>query len=282
MIINNFQTFSGEHCETTATGTLLANLGIELSEPMLFGIGEGLGYIIWNMKIMDFPFIGGRIKPDLITRNITGRLNLKLEVKETTSVKKAWHNVSEKIDKGIPVGLKLDCFHLEYFAEKIHFAGHYVTIYGYDGRYAYLIDTAQQGYEVKTTLASLQMARNERGPMSSKNLSYTIQRRGALPELKTIIPEAIVKNAEDYLNPPIKNMGYKGIAKTSREIKKWFATTSTQERDFTMTAMLMEKAGTGGSLFRNLYRNFLKESYELLQLDELQQGYISFHEIAGL
>ena len=38
----NVKPFIGLHCETTATGTLLRQLGIELSEPMLFGLGEGL------------------------------------------------------------------------------------------------------------------------------------------------------------------------------------------------------------------------------------------------
>jgi hypothetical protein len=44
----------------------------------------------------------------------------------------------------------------------------------------------------------------------------------------------------------------------------------------------MEKAGTGGALFRNLYRDFLKESYEILHLDILKQGYEDFTEIAKL
>ena len=44
----------------------------------------------------------------------------------------------------------------------------------------------------------------------------------------------------------------------------------------------MEKAGTGGSLFRNLYRDFLKESYALLNLEPLKQGYEAFKEIALL
>jgi hypothetical protein len=62
--------YIGQHCESTATGTLLNQIGIELSEPMLFGLGEGLSFIFWNMKMMDFPFIGGRIKSDLLTANI--------------------------------------------------------------------------------------------------------------------------------------------------------------------------------------------------------------------
>lgn len=44
----------------------------------------------------------------------------------------------------------------------------------------------------------------------------------------------------------------------------------------------MEKAGTGGALFRNLYRDFLKESYELLKLEKLKIGYEAFVEIAEL
>lgn len=55
MIISNYKVFRGRHCETTALGNLLLNLGIEVSEPMIFGVGSGLGYIFWNMKIMDFP-----------------------------------------------------------------------------------------------------------------------------------------------------------------------------------------------------------------------------------
>jgi len=258
MIIDNFDPFVGQHCETTATGSLLKRLGVELSEPMLFGVGEGLGFIFWNMKTMDLPFIGGRIKPDVLTRNITQNLNLQLEEKETSSVKKAWQNVISNIDKEIPVGLKLDCYHLEYFTSKTHFAGHYVAMYGYDTKYAYLIDTQQQGGKVKTSLKSLELARNEKGPMSSKNRSYTIQRTRKDYELMNAIKTAVKNNANDYLNPPIRNVGYRGILETSARISKWFKNSKDVARDFTTTAMLMEKAGTGGALFRNLYRDFLK------------------------
>ncbi len=161
MILDEFKPFVGQHCETTATGSLLKQIGVEISEPMLFGLGEGLSYIFWNMKTMDFPFIGGRVSPDVLTENICRNLNLKLEVKETSSLKKAWRNVSDELEQGKVVGLKLDCYHLDYFTSKIHFAGHYVAMYGYDKDYAYLVDTDQQGRQVKTTLKSLELARSE-------------------------------------------------------------------------------------------------------------------------
>ncbi len=281
-VIKDFRTFKGKHCETTTTGTLLKQLGIDFSEPMLFGLGEGLGYIYWNMKIMDFPFIGGRIKPDVLTKNICKNLNLKLKIKETSSIKKAWENIVENIDKDIAVGLKLDSYYLEYFTKKIHFAGHYVAMYRYDDKFAYLVDTIQQGSNTKTTLKNLELARNEKGPMSSRNLSYTINKTKNNFDLKKIIKIAIKNNAKDYLNPPIKNIGYKGIVKTSEEIKKWFKNSKNIEREFSTTAMLMEKAGTGGAIFRNFYRDFLKESYSILKIDNINTTYQMFIEIADL
>jgi len=278
----NLKPFDGQHCETTATGTLLRKLNIELSEPMLFGLGEGLGFIFWNMKTMDFPFIGGRIKTDLLTQKIAKNLSLELTVKETSSVQKAWDNVKELIDNGQVVGLKLDCFHLQYFSRPFHFAGHYAAIYGYDNENAFLVDTKQQGGQVKTSLQSLALARAEKGPMSSKNLYYTLSKTDKKFDLKTSIITAIRNNASDYLNPPITNIGYKGIFKTSTEIIKWFKASKDIENEFKTSAMMMEKAGTGGALFRNLYRDFLKESYDLLKLDKLKIGHEAFIEIAEL
>jgi Domain of unknown function (DUF4872)/Butirosin biosynthesis protein H, N-terminal len=282
MILENFVPFEGQHCETTATGSLLKNIGIELSEPLLFGLGEGLGFIFWNMKQMDFPFIGGRNKPDALSLNLAANLQLELEAKETSSIKKAWQNVVQEIDRGVPVGLKLDCYHLEYFTDKIHFAGHYAAMYGYDDEFAYLVDTNQQGKMRKTSLNSLELARNEKGPMSSKNRSYTIKRTVKEFELATAVKTAIKNNAAEYLNPPISNIGYKGVAKTSKEIKKWFKSSTDVARDFKTTAMLMERAGTGGALFRNLYRDFLKESADLLDLEQVHKAYLEFSQIAEL
>jgi hypothetical protein len=54
MIIENVSFPTGQHCETTTLGALLRHEGLELSEPMLFGLGEGLGFIYWDASNMDF------------------------------------------------------------------------------------------------------------------------------------------------------------------------------------------------------------------------------------
>lgn len=281
--------FDGVHCETTALGALIRYLGCDYSEAMLFGIGEGLGYgiITWGYK--GFPFIGGRVKTGELTKNFCRNLNFKLNRNRTTSVNKAWNTVKESIDNGIPTMLQLDSYHLEYFTSKVHFAGHYVTMIGYDDNNAFLIDTTQQGGRVKTSLKSLALARNEKGPMSDKNLSITIQKGEQVTPLKQAILTAIRNNAKDYLNPIISNFGYKGIARTAKEIDKWFDKSEDVEKDFIFTATMMERAGTGGALFRKLYSDFLKEAYDIVGSHEILKAYELFrsatdkwHEIANI
>ncbi|MFE9888827.1 BtrH N-terminal domain-containing protein [Streptomyces scopuliridis] len=143
-----------QHCETTALGVLLRHEGLDLSEPMLFGLGSGLSFIYWDGKGMGFPFLGGRVKPFELTRNLTAALGLELLVRETTSPRKAWQNVAAPIDAGRPVGLQLDSYHLDYFSTKVHFGGHVVAMYGYDEQDAYLVDTDPQGGAVSTSEAA--------------------------------------------------------------------------------------------------------------------------------
>jgi hypothetical protein len=128
----------------------------------------------------------------------------------------------------------------------------------------------------------LASARAEKGTMASKNLYYTLKHSDKKFDPEKAIPTAIRNNATEYLNPPVTNITYKGILKASSEIIKWFKASKDIENDFMRTAILMEKAGTGGALFRNLYRDFLKESYDLLKLDQLKTGHEAFIEIATL
>lgn len=272
--------YEGQHCETTALGAVLRHNGIELSEPLLFGLGRGLSFIFWNMKSFDFPFLGGRVKPDVLTRNVAEHLGFTLEVVETSSRKKAWLGVKEKLDAGQVVGLKLDAYHLEYFSTRIHFAGHYVAMFGYDDDKAFLVDTIGQGTRVETSLQSLADARAEKGPMSSRNLQYTLASNPARFDLKQAVRDAARENAREYLNPPISNVSYRGIERTAKEVVKWFERTE-NPADFATCAMLMERAGTGGALFRNLYHDFLNESFELTGDPIFATGRDNFHAIAA-
>lgn len=279
MIIKDFKPYYGQSCEPTTVGNLIQHCGLALSEPMLFGIGEGLNFIFWDSKQMGYPFLGGRCKQDVLTENIARNLQLKLDVDETASKKKAWEFVKSNLDKGIPVGLKLDFYFLEYIEQKIHFAAHYVTIYGYDEEFGYLIDG---GMQVKSSLSSISEARNFKGSMSSPNRAFTITANDKLPDMKTTIACAIHRNAKQYLNPPIQNISFKGIKKTAKLVPNWFEKPGMTPELIVQTGSLMEEAGTGGALFRNIYRDFLKECDELYPEIGLHDAYLKFAKIAPM
>ncbi|GAA1929711.1 BtrH N-terminal domain-containing protein [Streptomyces durmitorensis] len=277
-----------QHCETTALGVLLRHEGLDLSEPMLFGLGSGLSFIYWDSKAMGFPFLGGRVKPFELTRNLAAVLGLELLVEETTSPRKAWQNVAAPIDAGRPVGLQLDSYHLDYFSTKVHFGGHVVAMYGYDEQDAYLVDTAPQGGAVSTGLAALARARAERGPMTARHRSFTITAPGSLPSPSSlpspqdrIIP-AIKTCADAFLNPPIANLGHRGIEKAAKQVPKWLQRSENPREDLPQAAVLMERAGTGGALFRNLYRDFLAECAQQIDSSHLRTGHGLYAEAATL
>ncbi|MEV6137064.1 BtrH N-terminal domain-containing protein [Nocardia sp. NPDC051990] len=271
-----------QHCETTALAVLLRHQGIDLPEPMLFGLGSGLSFIYWDSKSMGFPFLGGRVKPFDLTRNLATRLGLELLVQETTSARRAWENVAAPIDAGRPIGLQLDSYHLDYFTSKVHFGGHVVAMYGYDDHDAYLVDTDQQGGTVVTSLTSLAQARAARGPMTAKHRSFTLTAPKGLPSLRELIIPAITTCADAFLNPPIANLGHRGIEKAGKLVHTWLQRTDNPQRDLPQAALLMERAGTGGALFRNFYRDFLAECTRLLDNHHLRTGHRLYTEAATL
>ena len=89
--VSGFRPFVGQHCETVATGYLLGAAGIDLSEPMLFGFGEGLGFIFINLSSLPLPFVGGRAQTvradDRACAKTSGST---CKAVETTSKPKAW------------------------------------------------------------------------------------------------------------------------------------------------------------------------------------------------
>ncbi|WP_306362253.1 BtrH N-terminal domain-containing protein [Nocardia sp. CC227C] len=270
-----------KHCETTALGVLLRHQGLELSEAMLFGLGSGLSFVYWDSRAVGFPFLGGRVKPFELTRNLAAALELELRVQETASPRKAWQNVVFAIDEGQPVGLQLDSYHLDYFGSKVHFGGHMVAMYGYDDHAALLVDTDQQGGAVSTSLASLAAARAARGPMTARNRSFTLTVPFPPPDPRDRIVPAITACADAFLTPPIANLGYRGIEKAAKLVPTWLRRTDDPRHDLPQAALLMERAGTGGALFRNLYRDFLAEALWLRDDTALRTGHRLYAQAAA-
>jgi hypothetical protein len=280
--IPGFRPYAGQHCETVATGSLLRAAGVELSEPMLFGLGEGLGFIFINLSSLPLPFVGGRVKPFALTTALCANLGVECDATETSSKAKAWTTLEQSLRAGRAVGLQLDCYHLEYFTKPVHFAGHFVAAYGFDDEDVMLVDTVQQGTAQRASRAGVEAARFAKGPMSAKARSWTVAPPRRPPDLPAAIRKALRANASDYLSPAFKGASYLGIGKLAASLPEWLDLAKDPAADLSLAALLMEKAGTGGSLFRNFFRDFLAEAREHLGAKSaLQRAHQAFTEAAA-
>jgi len=261
---SRFAPFVGQHCETVTTGTLLNAVGIGLSEPMLFGLGEGLGFITLNLKSLPLPFVGGRSRPFALTQALCANLGIQCRARESSSKTNAWKTLATSLEAGTPVGLQVDCFHLPYFTQAVHFAGHFVAAYGVERDEVLLVDTQQQGTLQRVPRAALEAARFARGPMAAKARAWTLEPGRKKPNLAAAIRKAIRANARAYLAPPFSGASYRGIEKLADSLPAWAQSARNPTEDFALASLMMERAGTGGALFRNFYRDFLEESREHL------------------
>jgi Domain of unknown function (DUF4872)/Butirosin biosynthesis protein H, N-terminal len=267
MAVIDISPFSGEHCESTALVNMLRNHDIELSEPLAFGLGQGLSFLYWHSKQMPSPFLAGRVKPDQLMRNATNALGLELQEQETSSQAKAESALVKALDEGDVVGLKLDRYYLDYAHEDHHFAAHYVACIGYEDDKFVVVETCSLGVQ-STSRESLAEARSAKGPMSSRSLSFRVNQHGYDEStLAKACQTSIRATAQEFLSPPITNMGFKGIAKTSSLMRDWWDRLDRPGEALSIVGNSMEEGGTGGGLFRTLWARFLEEAHELTGIE---------------
>ena len=259
----------GRHCETCAARNAFAHAGLEISEEMLFGLGEGLGFIYWAMKCMPFPVIGYRngTAGDVIEKACP-RLGVGLRAVETRSEAKAYGALRGMLAAGRPACIFLDMGYLPYLRlpEQTHFGGHAVTVFEIDAgagtaRLSDVLDEPQ-------TVALEDLAR-ARGsiyrPFPPRNRLMEFTFPAALPDLGPPALDAVRANAEAVAHPPIANIGIKGFGKFAKELRKWPAAMAPGQLFGALVNAFtyIETGGTGGSGFRLMYARFLREAHGL-------------------
>ncbi|MGY6025065.1 BtrH N-terminal domain-containing protein [Streptomyces spinosirectus] len=272
--------FVGKHCESTTLVNLLRQQDIDLSESLVFGLAGGLSFIYWRTKQMPTPFVGGRIKPDILSAHLANALNLRLSVHETSSVNRAREHLLQELESGTVVGLKLDRYFLDYSTDDFRFAAHYVACVGHDDDRFALVETQPLGLQWATG-ESLTAARNARGPMSSRNRAFTLARQqGSLPDLGEAARKGIKMAAENIVNPPISNFGYKGMHKVADLMPQWLDDLESPADSLPEISTIMEDAGTGGGLFRAMWADFLAETAELTGIGAFQEASDAYRQVS--
>jgi len=283
ILLNNCPSLDGYHCQTNSLAKIYYYHGHSISEEMLLGLGSGMGFIYWKMKMgtSAYVFIGGRGNNKQFFNDLGNRTGVKIETISTGSTKKAESALLEKMNLKEPVMLFGDMGFLPWFdlPQDYHFGGHTFVICGYNGEGSVLasdIDNKasglKKGFYYPITLEQLSKARSSTyKPFPPKNtyLKFDFIRYHK-PNADDIY-SAIKQTAVSHLNPPIKNLGIKGLRYTSREILNWPDLFSEYELRMNLFSIyiFIEIGGTGGGCFRYMYSRFLQESAKITKNDYL-------------
>jgi hypothetical protein len=153
---------------------------------------------------------------------------------------------------------------------------------GYDGTDRVLASDMDQraaglkkGFYYPVTLEQLSKARSSTyKPFPPQNTALEFDfSRYHQPQAEDIV-SAIRQTIESQLNPPIKNIGVKGIRHTAKELLKW----PDMFKDYDLRMNLfslyiyIEIGGSGGGCFRYMYSRFLKESAMITKNDKLLES----------
>jgi len=284
-LVNNFVHRPGVHCESSSLRDIFEFYGFKFSEPMIFGLGCGLGFVYWHSKQMPYPLGGGRGRD--LYKKLCFNLGVSVKVNRTSSKTRAYGTLKDLVNENIPVMIHVDMPYLKYLGlpEQAHFGAHVIVIAGIDEEkgIVYIADTMYEGLQT-ATLKELEEARSSTfKPFPPESRWFTFKFPERLTQVEVAIKKAVVQIAKSMLYPPIKNLGVKGINHFASEIVKWpklFPPENAAFRQlYEVNYVMMEEDGTGGGLFRYLYSRFLKEAGEILNNEKLTDIGQRYHEI---
>lgn len=256
------------HCESGTVAALLRHAGLELSEPMVFGLSGALTFAYLPLlKIGGMPLMAYRLPPGRVIRGVTSRLNIPMRFERFKSASEGMAALDAHLQQGRPVGLQASVFWLPYFPEdmRFHFNAHNLVVYGRREE-RYLISDPTFEQRVEADYQSLQRARFVKGMLAPRGLLYYPTEVPQLPDLKGAIGKAIRGNVNMMLRTPLPIIGVRGIRFVAGRIRKL-----SRDRDPAFGKLfighmvrMQEEIGTGGAGFRFLYASFLQESAAIL------------------
>lgn len=265
-----FMHFTTHHCVTGSMRHIYEFNGYPISEEMLLGLGAGVGFIYWHTKGAQ-PFLGGRANvgrpgEEGMERAAGRCTGVVVEVFRTDSSARAEKTLLDQLALATPVMLVLDMGYLPYFdfgGQEFHFGYHVVVACGYDPDPDLVLIADRDAELHPVPLKTLALARDSRyQPFPPHHAWYTFDFNGKHPPESEEIYQSIRQCVQGMLNPPITNLGVKGIRKAANRIEDWPSIMDEHAfRDACINTAIMIDAhgGTGGGLFRYMYGRFLEE-----------------------
>jgi hypothetical protein len=271
----DFQHNMSAHCENGVISNLLRFQGIDLSEPMIFGIGSGIFFsYLPMMKLNGIPVTSFRPYPGRIFKNATKALGIKMHVQRFRNPEKAMQELDANLQKGIPTGMVVGVYHLTYFptAYRFHFNAHNIVAFGKEDN-KYMISDPVMDDPQTITPDDLKRVRYAKGIGMPRGKMYYIKEVSKKIDVEKAILKALKRTAFTMTRLPGPIIGVSGMRYLSSRIRKWPKKLGKKQasRYLGQIVRMQEEIGTGGAGFRFLYAAFLQEASEKLNIPRLNE-----------
>ena len=268
-----FDHVQSAHCENGVTSNLLKFHGLNLSEPMVFGIGSGIFF--WHVpfiKINGLPLTSYRVYPGVIFSRANKRLGVKMKIERFRNADKSMNELDRMLDKGFPIGLQASVFYLPYLpkALRFHFNAHNIIVYGKSNG-NYLISDPVLEHPAEITYEDLKRARYAKGMGAPNGKMYYPIMVPQDVDLRKPIIQGIKKTAFDMIKIPGPFIGVSGMRYLAKKLRRWPEKMGERRAGLNLgqVVRMQEEIGTGGGGFRFIFGAFLQEAASILDKEWL-------------
>ncbi|MBN9485387.1 MAG: peptidase [Bacteroidetes bacterium 43-93] len=274
MSIADYKHYQHAHCESGVTANLLRHEGVDISEPLAFGIGAGMffGHLPF-LKVSGTPGTTFRTWPGAIFKRATQRLGITMHTQRFPNPQKAMKALDDVLATGKPVGMLSSVYYLPYLPEafRFHFNAHNLVVYGKENEEYYVSDPV---LEQTTRIApeDLAKARFAKGAPEPKGFMYYVKSVPKEIHFEKAIQSGIKQTCFFMLSPPVPWFGNKAIFLLANKIQQYPKKLTPRKASLYLGNIIrmQEEIGTGGAGFRFLYAAFLQEAANILKRDDLQ------------
>lgn len=281
------------HCGSGALRDLVewAGLGWEEvpSEGLVFGMAGGLGFTYLRTSGLTPPvYLVGR--SDQFEVDLATRLGAEVEVRRTDDPVTGWHWVRREFQHGRLVLLWAHIAELSYLKVRLQMGRHDIVVIGYDDdtETAFAVDNDPTEVQEVPCEARARARASRSFPMPTRHTTYFLSWPDILPDLRPTAASALVASVENMQSAAtaiipdtsalpsdaVAAAGISGVAAFAEDVDRWPGLMAEPELDGTLRALpaFVEKAGTGGGLFRRLQAKFCFEAAQLTDCAEVARA----------
>jgi hypothetical protein len=245
------------HCESGTLTAMLKHHGLNISEPLVFGISSGIFFGYLKTPMQHFPAAIARIQPGKILKNFAKRSGIEFVTRKYSDPLTAEKDLDRLLEQNQPVAVQVDFFYMDYFPAwvRVHINVHFLTVIGKNGD-TYIVSDGYHPEIAEISREALRKGRFATGSMAPKGFMYYPVNVPAEIDYAEGIRKGIRNTIFYMLKIPMPFLGVKGIRRFADKIVEW----PKYARDMDELAheifkinVLLEDQGTGGGGFRYIY-----------------------------